>query len=79
MGMDACTLTRNVKLLITHGWVSQSPGADSRSRSLAITAAGRAKPAEARSYWKRAPLTLNERLGNTEIGALHELIDGAIA
>lgn len=79
MGMDPSTLTRNVKLLIGQGWVSQGPGADTRSRSLALTAAGRATLAAAKAHWKRAQLTLNERLGTDQVAALHLLIDGAIA
>lgn len=78
MGMDASTLTRNVRLLIEQGWVSQGPGADTRSRSLTLTTAGRAKQAEAKSHWKRAQLALNERLGVDQVAALHALIDGAL-
>ncbi len=79
MGMDASTLTRNVQLLIQQGWVSQGPGADTRSRSLAITAVGRAKQAEGRAHWKRAQLRLNDKLGSAQVAALHTLIDGALA
>jgi len=78
LGMDASTLTRNVQLLIDQGWVSQHPGRDTRSRSLAITDAGRAKQAEAKAHWKRAQLNLNARLGEQTVIALHALIDGAL-
>lgn len=78
MGMDASTLTRNVRLLIDQGWVKQGPGADTRSRSLTLTAAGLAKQAEAKTHWKRAQLALNERLGVDQVAALHVLIDGAL-
>ena len=78
MGMDASTLTRNVQLLIKLGWVRQGPGADTRSRSLAITDLGRAKQAEAKACWKRAQLSLNDKLGATQVAALHVLIDGAL-
>lgn len=79
MGMDASTLTRNVKLLIEQGWVSQGPGTDTRSRCLALTDAGRAKQAEAKAHWKRAQLELNDRLGLAQVAALHGIIDGALA
>ncbi|MCC6709316.1 MAG: winged helix-turn-helix transcriptional regulator [Gammaproteobacteria bacterium] len=79
MGMDASTLTRNVQVLQAQGWVEQGPGADTRSRRLAITDAGRAKQAEAKTHWKRAQLELNKRLGLTEVAALHGIIDGALA
>lgn len=79
MGMDASTLTRNVQVLIQQGWVNQGPGADTRSRSLVITAAGRAKQAEGKAHWKRAQLGLNDKLGSAQVAALHTLIDGALA
>ena len=79
MGMDASTLTRNVQLLVQQGWVSQGPGADTRSRSLVITDAGRAKQAEGRAHWKRAQWSLNDTLGTAQVAALHTLIDGALA
>ena len=79
MGMDASTLTRNARLLIEQGWVSQGPGLDTRSRSLAITAAGSAKQAEGKAHWKRAQLSLNDKLGMAQVAALHTLIDGALA
>lgn len=77
MGMDASTLTRNLRPLIDKGWVLQGPGADARGRSIAITPAGITKHAEARVYWKRAQQSLNERLGSSEVAALHRLIDQA--
>jgi DNA-binding MarR family transcriptional regulator len=75
MGMDASTLTRNLRPLVEHGWCEQGPGADARSRSISITPAGKLKRAEALTHWKRAQLTLNERLGADTVVALHALID----
>ena len=74
MGMDASTLTRNLRPLIDKGWVLQGPGADHRGRSIAITPAGQAKHAEARVHWKRAQQLLNQRLGEPEVAQLHRLI-----
>ncbi|MBK8960296.1 MAG: winged helix-turn-helix transcriptional regulator [Proteobacteria bacterium] len=78
MGMDASTLTRNVRLLVDQGWVSQGPGRDVRSRLLSITAAGRAKHAEAKLHWKRAQLALNDKLGSEQVATLHAFIDSAL-
>lgn len=75
MGLDASTLTRNLRVMIDEGWVTQGPGKDARSRLIEATAAGRAKHTEARRYWKRAQLSLNERLGIAQVAALHQLID----
>jgi DNA-binding MarR family transcriptional regulator len=77
MGMDASTLSRNLRPLIDKGWVLQGPGADARSRLLHITPDGSAKHAEARRHWKRAQLTLNERLGTERVAQLHQLMDSA--
>ena len=71
--------SRNVKVLVALGWVAQGPGTDTRSRSVAITPAGRRKQAHAKAHWKRAQLILNERLGTPQVAALHTLIDGALA
>lgn len=75
MNLDASTLTRNLQPLIAQAWVEQRPGADGRSRLVAITEAGRAKRAEAQRLWKQAQLALNHRLGEARVAQLHALID----
>ena len=75
MGMDASTLTRNLRPLVDQGWCEQGPGADARSRSVTITPAGRAKHSQAKAHWKRAQLSLNERLGADQVVALHAMIE----
>ena len=78
MGMDASTLTRNLRVVIEQGWAKQGPGHDTRSRRIEITPAGRAKRAEAKAHWKRAQLAFNARLGTAKVAALHELLDHAL-
>ena len=78
MTMEASTLTRNLKPLIALGWVSLSAGADGRSRSVSITAAGRDKRAEAQRRWKVAQHSINRLLGDTRVAALHELLDESL-
>ncbi|MDH4393789.1 MAG: MarR family winged helix-turn-helix transcriptional regulator [Aquabacterium sp.] len=75
MGMDASTLTRNLRPLIDKGWVLQGPGADARSRLVTITPAGTAKQAEARQHWKRAQQQLTDRLGAAQVLQLHQLME----
>ena len=77
MGMDASTLSRNLRPLIDKGWVLQGPGADARSRTITITPAGLGKHTEARRHWKRAQDTLNARLGTAQVAALHRMIEAA--
>ncbi|MFT4101092.1 MAG: MarR family winged helix-turn-helix transcriptional regulator [Burkholderiaceae bacterium] len=79
MGMDASTLTRNLRVLIDHGWVELGPGPDARSRMISLTDAGQRKLAEARVCWKRAQRGLNTLLGAEEIAALHALLDHGLA
>ena len=75
MGLDASTLTRNLRPLIDQGYAAQGPGADARSRQITLTDAGRAKHAQAKQHWKRAQLSLNERLGAEQVVALHSMIE----
>lgn len=79
MSMDASTLTRNLKPLLAAGWVSLGDGDDARSRSVAITPAGRDKRAEAQRHWKAAQESLNEQLGTPRVAALHALLDDTLA
>ncbi|MET0541464.1 MAG: MarR family winged helix-turn-helix transcriptional regulator [Variovorax sp.] len=78
MNIEASTLTRNLKSLVTAGWVTQGEGADARSRLIAITDAGRAKRAEAQRHWREAQEGLNELLGVERVLALHALLDESL-
>jgi DNA-binding MarR family transcriptional regulator len=79
MGMDASTLTRNLKPLLQLGYVEQGPGPDGRTRAITLTDSGRAKQAQAKQHWKRAQLALNAKLGDESVAALHDMIDGVQA
>lgn len=79
LGLQASTLTRNLKPLLAAGLLHLGPGADGRSRLVEITDAGRAKRAEAKSMWKSAQLELNRILGEERVAALHTLIDESLA
>lgn len=78
MGMDASTLTRNLRVLTELGWAEQGPGADARSRLIALTVTGRAKLAQARRHWKKAQCSLNQKLGTAQVAALHALLDAGM-
>ncbi len=77
--MDASTLTRNLRPMVEHGWLTIDVGDDARSRLVEATDAGRAKQAEGQRVWKEAQLALNERLGTECVAALHELLDACMA
>jgi len=78
MEMDASTLTRNLQPLVAQGWVEVGPGADARSRLVALTDAGRAKRVQAQREWKRAQLALNKRLGLVRVAELHAMLDACL-
>ena len=78
MGMDASTLTRNLRVLMSSGWAAQHAGADERSRVVEITAAGRAKQVEARRHWKKAQGALMDALGIEQLKGLHAVIDASL-
>jgi DNA-binding MarR family transcriptional regulator len=76
--MTASTLSRNMQPLIAAGWVTQSAGADARSRLVALTPEGDAKWREAQHHWKIAQQKLNALLGVERVLALHLLIDESL-
>lgn len=75
MGLEPSTLTRNLKLLMDKGWVTQALGSDGRVRLVSITAAGEAKQQEADQFWKLAQKTINSILGKERVEALNSLLD----
>ena len=79
MGVEASTLTRNLKPMVAAGWLTQGEGPDARSRLVAITDDGRRKRTEAQRHWRIAQETLNELLGVGRVLALHQLLDESIA
>ena len=79
MGLDASTLTRNLRPLVDAGWLEVGPGDDERSRSVRVTSAGAAKRLEAKRAWKRAQLSFNERLGTEKVAQLHAMVDECFA
>jgi DNA-binding MarR family transcriptional regulator len=79
MGVDASTLTRNLKPMTAAGWLVQSEGPDARSRLIEITDDGRKKRTEAQRRWRTAQEELNDLLGVERVMALHTLVDESIA
>ena len=79
MGVDASTLTRNLKPMVAAGWLTQGEGSDARSRLVEITEDGRRKRAEAQRHRRTAQEKLNALLGVDRVLALHALVDESIA
>jgi DNA-binding MarR family transcriptional regulator len=76
--MDRSTLSRNLTPLVAQGWVSVSIGADPRSRSISVTAAGRRKLKAALPLWRRAQCEVEAILGAAGVGELHRRIERAL-
>jgi len=77
--MDRSTLSRNLAPLAAQGWVSISVGADPRSRSIDVTAAGRRKLKAALPLWRKAQCEVESILGAAGVGELHRKLEGALA
>jgi DNA-binding MarR family transcriptional regulator len=75
MGLEASTLTRNLRPLIDAGWLELGPGPDGRSRLVSVTPVGRDKRQEAQRRWRVAQEALNQTLGPKRVVQLHGLID----
>ena len=79
LGIDASTMTRNLRPVAHAGWVALRPGPDERSRLVEITAAGRAKQIEAKRRWAAAQQEINAILGAPEVARMHAMIDRGLA
>jgi DNA-binding MarR family transcriptional regulator len=78
MQMRPSTLTRNLQPLVAAGWLALAAGADGRSRTVSITAEGRALREQARRRWRQAQDRLNLSLGEQRVAALHALIQESL-
>jgi DNA-binding MarR family transcriptional regulator len=79
MGLDASTLTRNLRPLLEAGWVAITPGPDARSRLVAATPAGAALRDQAQRRWRASQERINHTLGPARVVALHALLDECTA
>jgi DNA-binding MarR family transcriptional regulator len=71
--LDSTSLTRMLKPLIKHGWISVKAGKDRRQKLLQLTQSGREKYEQARPDWQRAQKRLQQSLGDpiwNNMGAL---------
>lgn len=79
MGLDASTLTRNLRPLQQAGWVALQPGPDARSRLVVATPAGAALREQAQRRWRASQERINHTLGPARVVALHALMDECTA
>jgi DNA-binding MarR family transcriptional regulator len=79
LGIDPSTLTRNLKPLLSAGWVELGTGNDARSRTIRITDTGRAKQAQAECRLLAAQRAMDEKLGPKRIADLKALMDESLS
>jgi DNA-binding MarR family transcriptional regulator len=79
LDMDRTTLTRNLAPLEDAGLVAVQPGADARTRAVAVTERGREAWREARPYWRRAQDEVERLLGPERVAGLHALLEGSLS
>jgi DNA-binding MarR family transcriptional regulator len=72
--IDRTTLNRNMKPLADAGLITVSPGRDSRTRQVLLTAAGKASVTEAWTLWGEAQASLREYLGEEDSARLVQLL-----
>lgn len=70
LGMDKTTLSRNLKVLRSRGWVESVVGEDARRRRLLLTEEGRTLLATAKPAWRRAQESLRARMSEKEWAAM---------
>lgn len=78
MRLDNSTLTRNIQVMVSHGFLALEKGQDERSREISITDLGREKRNEAYVYWENAQQKMNHLMGHDKVQALHTLINEAL-
>lgn len=71
---DRTTLARNLRLLEREGLVAIGPGSDLRERSVALTAKGERRLAEAFPRWEAAQAEVERRLGREALERLQALL-----
>lgn len=79
MGLDASTLSRNLKPALLHHWVSQRVGEDARTRQISITPVGRGIQAVALAHWRDAQRDLKDKIGAQRISKLLNLLEACSA
>ena len=78
LGMDRTTLTRDLRPLVTAGWVELVAGTDARHREVRVTSAGKTVLAAARPSWQRAQDAVERQLGAAGVEQLHRQLDDVI-
>jgi DNA-binding MarR family transcriptional regulator len=72
--LDRTTLTRNLRPLVTKGWLVLHRGEDQRERTVSLSRAGERAVARALPAWERAQEAVEQRLGAARLRLLREAL-----
>lgn len=72
LAVDKTTISRNIKVLERHKWVSVECGQDARERVVSVTIAGAAALDKARPSWDRAQKRMRAALASGEFDQFRE-------
>jgi len=78
MSLSPSTLTRNLKPLVSTGWLNLGAGIDGRTRSVCITTAGRAKCAEGLPHWNGAQARVHRLIGSQNVRSMQVLVEDCL-
>lgn len=74
--LERSTVSRNLNLLLTHGWI-EAVSADAKGiREVALTGQGRAKIESVMPDWRHAQQQAAQLLGAAGVGAVREIASG---
>lgn len=71
--LERSTVSRNLALLIKHGWIEAASADAKGMRTVVLTAAGRVKIESVLPAWRKAQHQAAELLGTAGVAALHEI------
>jgi DNA-binding MarR family transcriptional regulator len=74
--LERSTVSRNVGLLLKHGWIEAVSSDAKGIREVAITSAGRGKIESVMPRWRQAQQQATELLGASGVDTLHEIAGG---
>lgn len=75
LAMDSTTLTRTLRIMARHGWVSERPGEDRRERWLRLGRAGQAQLKRALPAWEQMQSRARRQLGDAAWEQLFALVN----
>jgi DNA-binding MarR family transcriptional regulator len=77
--MDRTTLSRNLRPLAAHGYLTVVPGADRREQEIRITSPGEEVLRNAYPYWEKAQANISGGLGPTRWKQLMEALAATVS